>query len=607
MKKLRYVLRLALNYKPYVIANIASNIMMAILTVVSVPSLIPFLNILLSRDIAHVPRPAKVGSADEVLQLIKHEFSVLVENNPRQQVVLYICLLILVIFFLKNLFRYLALFFMSTVRNGIVSDLRNQLFRKILVLPIGYFTEERKGDLMTRVSSDVQEVEWSVLNVLEVIFREPIILLGSLGLMLYLSPQFTGMVFLIILIAGLIIGLIGKSLRKKSSEAQYKLGSLMSVVEETLSGLKVIRAFNAENYLERTFQKINTSYRDTMIRVFKRRDLASPFSEFMGMAVVSILLWIGSAEVFNGHMQPEQFLAFLFAFYQVITPSKAFTDAYTYIQKGMAAMDRIDGILQIGQSDTARGSASRDTLVFDSEIRFEHVYFKYPSSEKWVLEDINLTIPKGSSIALVGPSGSGKTTLVDLLSGFYEVSQGRITIDGTDIRAVSLNALRNLLAVVSQDQILFNDTIKNNILFGRNEYTDEEVIRAAQTANAATFITGSEAGYETNIGDRGQKLSGGQRQRLTIARAVLGNPALLILDEATSALDSESEILVQEALNRVMNGRTVIVIAHRLKTVQHTDIICVLQDGKIIEQGSHKLLMGQNGEYAKLVTLQTFQ
>jgi subfamily B ATP-binding cassette protein MsbA len=494
---------------------------------------------------------------------------------------------------------------MAPVRNGIVRDIRQQLFDKILLLPLSYFSEERKGDLMSRISADVQEVEWSILNVLEAVFREPLIITGCLLYMLYESPSLTLFVFILILFTAVVIGGIGKSLKKSSSIVQEKLGNLVSIVEEALGGLRIIKGFNADNYQRNKFAKENNEYRWTLTRLLWRRDLSSPLSEFMGIGVVSILLWYGSRKVFSGELDPENFFTFLFAFYYVIEPAKSFSKAFFNIQKGIAAMTRVEKILD-AESTIIEKDSPRTLNTFQSGISYQGVTFAYNQEEGPVLQDINLEIPKGKVIALVGASGAGKSTLVDLLPRFYDVQQGSILVDGHDIKYYSLKSLRAQMGIVSQEAILFNDTIYNNIVFGLEGITTEDVEHAAKIANAHDFIMATENGYQTNIGDRGNKLSGGQRQRITIARAILKNPPILILDEATSALDSESEKLVQEALLELMKKRTSIVIAHRLSTIQHADEIIVMKNGAIIERGTHQELLKKAGEYQKLVELQAF-
>lgn len=593
------------SYKSAVAANIISNILTAVFTAVSIPLFIPFLKILFKQQEPLLVKPAWEFSVKGIDAYFQYEISQVILTYGEERALVYVCIAILTVFFFKNLFHYLSLFFMAPVRNGIIRDLRQQLFDKILVLHLGYFSEERKGDLMSRVTADVQEVEWSILNVLEAVFREPLVVLGSLVIMVYISPQLTLFVFILMLFTAVVIGGIGRALRKSSGLVQEKLGTLVSIIEETLGGLRIIKGFNAENYQYDKFQKENNEYRWILTKLLWRRDLASPFSEFMGIGVVAVLLWFGARQVFSGSLEAATFLTFIYAFYNVIQPSKQFTRAIYNIQKGIAAMLRVEKVLDAKNKIEEPVNAT-PIREFEHEIEYRNVTFGYKPEEGNVLEDINLRIQKGKVIALVGASGAGKSTLVDLLPRFYDVQLGGIFIDGVNIRNFKLKDLRGLMGIVSQEAILFNDSIYNNIVFGLENVTEADVIRAAKIANAHEFIMATEKGYQTNIGDRGGKLSGGQRQRLTIARAVLKNPPILILDEATSALDSESEKLVQDALVKLMKNRTSIVIAHRLSTIQHADEIIVMRDGQIMERGNHNELLRKDGEYNKLVELQAF-
>lgn len=605
MKSFWRLLSYLRNYKSLIAGNVVSNVLTAVFTVVAIPLLQPFLEILF--DATKLVRTPPEGSLS--LNYLQHwfnyTFSQYIINDGQEKALVFVCSAILITFFCKNLFRYLALFFMAPARNGIVRDLRKELFDKVLSLPLSYFSEERKGDLMSRITADVQEVEMSILNMLQIIFREPLIIVGALSFMIYVSPTLTIFVFVLLLFTAFVIGGIGRALKKTSTLVQEKLGSLVSIVEEALTGLRIIKGFNAEGYQQAKFAVDNDGYRHTLTRLLWRRDLSSPLSEFLGILVVSVLLWFGSRLVFSGEMEAATFLTFIFAFYSVIEPAKAFSKAYYNIQKGIAAMQRVEVILDAENTITDHPEASTISSL-EQGIVYRDVTFQYRNEEGPVLQGINLEIPKGQLIALVGPSGAGKSTLVDLLPRFYDVQEGGIFIDGTDIRHLKLEDLRQMMGIVSQEAILFNDTIYNNIVFGLEGVTQEDVERAAKIANAHDFITATEHGYQTNIGDRGNKLSGGQRQRLTIARAILKNPPILILDEATSALDSESEKLVQEALVELMKNRTSIAIAHRLSTIQHADVIVVMKDGRIVERGSHEELLQSKGEYHKLVELQAF-
>lgn len=594
-------------YRALVAGNIVSNILTAVFTVLAIPLLSPFLSLLFSNDERALMQeiPADASGISYANAWLNYRLSQMILELGKEQALLYVIAAIISTFFLKNLFRYLSLFFMAPVRNGVVRDLRQQMFDKVLELPLSYFSEERKGDTLSRISADVQEVEGSILNVLESVFREPLIIVGALGYMLSVSPKLTAFVFGLLLFTGFIIGGIGRSLKRTSSIVQEKLGTIVAIVEEALGGMRIVKGFNAESYQQEKFARENNDYRRTLTQLLWRRDLSSPLSEFLGITVVAILLWYGSKLVFSGNMDAELFLTFIFAFYNVIDPAKSFSKAYYHIQKGVGAMERIEVILDAPNTIQEAPDAVA-VSNFQTEIEYRNVGFAYKKGEA-VLQDIDLHIGKGKVVALVGPSGAGKSTMVDLLPRFYDVTSGQILIDGQDIRQYRLKDLRSLMGIVSQEAILFNDTIYNNIVFGLENVQPADVERAARIAHAHDFIMATEAGYQTNIGDRGNKLSGGQKQRLTIARAILKNPPILILDEATSALDSESEKLVQAALVELMKNRTSIVIAHRLSTIQHADEIIVMKDGHIVERGSHQALLNNTaGEYRKLVALQAF-
>ena len=592
--------------KPYfglVQLNILSNVLMAFFTVVSIPAIIPFLRVLFNLQEKVAVKPELSFSTSSILDYLNYSFSQIIDRYGSSQALIYACLGIILIFLLKNLFRYLSLFFLAPVRNGVVFDLRRSLFSKLISLPLGFFTDERKGDMLTRMSSDISEVEFSIMSMLESFFREPIIIAGSILFMFYVSPSLTLFVFALILFTGFIIGGISRALKKKSLQAQNLLGTLMSIVEESLGGLRIIKAFNAEKFQEDRFNRENNQYRRLMNRILWRRDLASPLSEFLGIVVVAVLMWYGSRQVFNQTIGPETFIAFLFAFFNVINPAKAFSTAYYNLQKGRAALQRIEYILQTDNT-IVENTHPRNINRFNTSVRYDQVYFRYHDQQPWVLDDISFTLHKGKTIALVGSSGSGKSTLADLLPRFYDINAGEIYLDDIPLKEYSIRDLRSLLGIVSQEAILFHDTIYNNIVFGKEGVTPEQVEQAARMANAHEFIMETEHGYQTVIGDRGTKLSGGQRQRITIARAFLSDPQILIFDEATSALDAESERLVQAAMETLLEDRTAIIIAHRLSTIQHVDEILVIKNGKIIERGNHQALSTQQGEYVKFMQLQ---
>lgn len=597
------LLRYYLPYKRLLTLAILCNMLMSVFVVISIPALLPFLQILFS-DPSVDPASLTVNkSATGLQQYLDTFFVYMIQTYGREKALIMVCAVLVVTFLGKNLFRYLSLYFLAPVRNGVVRDLRQKLLKKILHLPLSFFSEERKGDLMSRFAADVQEVEWSIMGVMEAMVREPIVISGSLAYMLWVSPKLAGFVFILMVFSGVIIGGIGKSLRKQSGEAQSKLGLVMSLVEETIGGLRILKGFNAENWQSDRFGKENNDYSRLLTRLSRRRDLASPLSEFLGIVVASILLWYGAKLVFAFKLSGPIFITFLYAFYSILEPAKAFSNATYSIRKGMGALERLETVLDA--PETIRDPEKPASLSeFKDGIEFRNVSFKYANADRAALENINLIIPKGKVVALVGASGAGKSTMADLLPRFYDPTDGQILIDGHDLRDLRLQDLRELMGIVSQEAILFNDSVRNNIAFSEGNASEEAILAAAKAANAHEFIQHLPEVYHTNIGDRGSKLSGGQRQRLTIARALLKNPPILILDEATSALDSESEKLVQAALERLLENRTALVIAHRLSTVQNADEIVVMDGGRIVERGTHDQLMQAGKVYRKLVELQ---
>ena len=569
--------------------------------------IIPFLNVLFSQNRNYTLMPWSV-SAKSLLNNFNYYLGNYIIEHGQLNALMLISLLVVIMFFFKNLTRYLGMYFLVPIRNGVVRDIRRDVYHKILSLPIGYFTDERKGDLMARMTNDVQEVEWGIMNSLEAAFREPLNIIVFLITMFTMSPQLTTFVLVLLPVAGLIIGRIGKSLKKKSVQAQEKMGELLSNMEETLGGLRIIHAFTAEKLSSKKFGALNNQHFGLMNKIGRRRDLASPVSEFLGTLVMTVVMYFGGILVLgsNSSLEPSEFIAFIAIFSQVITPAKSLTTAWYNIQKGLASSERIYKILD-AEVVIKDPIYPVDIKPFENKISFNDVSFSYVKEDgKTVLKNINLDIPKGKTVALVGQSGSGKTTLADMLPRYYDVDLGSITIDGINIKDLRITDLRGLMGIVTQESILFNDTVFNNIAFGMENATEADVIAAAKIANANDFITAMSEGYQTTIGDRGSKLSGGQRQRLSIARAVLKNPPILILDEATSALDTESERLVQEALINLMKQRTTLVIAHRLSTIVHADEIIVMQHGEIVERGTHQELLNKNGYYKRLFDLQTF-
>jgi subfamily B ATP-binding cassette protein MsbA len=496
---------------------------------------------------------------------------------------------------------------LAPIRNGVIRDMRNKIFNKTLELPLSYYSEERKGDIISRMSTDMNEIEISIMQSLEMIFREPLNIVVFLAVMLVISAKLTLIAFILLPLTALLIGRIGKSLKRSASSRQQKMGVLLSIMDETLGGLRIVKGFNAEKTVAEKFQKENQHYTADSIRMYRKVDLASPLSEFLGVSVLVALLYLGGQMVIQDHsMDGTLLIVYLVLFSQLLPPAKAFTTAYYNVQKGLASSERIDHVLNaevsIHDVDDPQPISS-----FENEVEYRNVFFAYREAETgWVLNDINLKIPKGKTIALVGQSGSGKTTLADMLPRFYDTTQGEILIDGVSLKEAKIKDIRALMGIVTQESILFNDTVYNNIAFGMENVTKEQVIEAAKIANAHDFIMQMPDGYHTNIGDRGSKMSGGQRQRMSIARAVLKNPPILILDEATSALDTESERLVQDALNKLMKNRTSVVIAHRLSTIQHADEIIVMQKGVILERGTHSELLSKNGAYCKLHEMQSF-
>lgn len=607
MRNLFRVLKYVGRYKGYALLNILFNILTVFFSLFSVVMIIPFMKLLLGNIPPVMEKPPLSLNVQSLLEHLKYALSVRINEQGHLAALAQFCTFIAVVFLFKNLFRYLAVLFLSPIRSGAVRDLRTDIYNKILALPLGYYSKGRKGDIIARVTDDVREVETSIISFVEVTVREPLTIIVFLAYLLMLSPQLTAFVFGMLLVTGFIIGRVGKSLKRQSTEAQETTGRLISLIDETLSGLRIIHAFNAEKYMMAQFTKVNRRLFGLNTRMNTRRELSSPLTEFLAMCVVCMVLYYGGTLVLKKEgLEAETLIGFMVLFAMLIPPAKNFSSAFYNIRKGLASAARIFELIDAEVKITEVKGAGA-VKEFKQEIEYRHVGFTYHNfDDKKILDDLNLKISKGKVVALVGMSGAGKTTVVDLLPRFYDVSEGAILIDGKDIREYKLADLRHLFGIVSQESILFNDTVFNNITFGTEGATLEEVQKAAQIANAHDFIMRLDQGYEALIGDRGGKLSGGERQRLTIARAVLKNPPILILDEATSSLDSNSEKLVQDALTKLMKGRTTIVIAHRLSTIQYADEIIVMQEGKIAERGNHIGLMAKGGIYKKLVDLQAF-
>lgn len=611
---LRILRRFVPPYKRYLVGNILFNILSAILNLFSFALIIPILQILFKIDkgvYTYMPVIVDWANWDSVKalpEIWKNNFfwfvSDLIEREGGSFTLIILGIFLVVMTFLKVASMYLAFYMMIPIRTGVVRDIRNQINRKITQLSLGFFSEERKGDILARVSGDVNEIEASIMSSLDMLFKNPILISIYLIGMILISWQLTLFVFILLPFAGYVMGQVGKKLKRRSLEGQQQWGALMSQIEETLGGLRIIKAFNAEKKIQDRFERANELFRQTTTRVYRRQQMAHPMSEFLGTATIAVVLWYGGSLILsnNSSIDAATFIYYLVIFYSIINPAKDLSKAAYAIQKGLASMTRIDKIL-MAQSDINDPEQPKP-VKFTHAIEYRNVWFRYRND--WVLKGINLTIPKGKTVALVGQSGSGKSTLVDLLPRFYDVTEGSIAIDDTDIRQVKLMDLRGLMGNVNQEAILFNDTFFNNIAFGVEGATREQVEEAAKIANAHDFIIASEHGYDTNIGDRGGKLSGGQRQRISIARAILKNPPILILDEATSALDTESEHLVQEALENLMRNRTTIVIAHRLSTIKNADEICVMHEGEIVERGCHEDLLKLDGYYKRLCDMQSF-
>ena len=593
-------------YKRYLVLTVVFNILSAVLNIFSFAAIIPILQIIFKTEKAVAVTRLMPWDWDNMKEVASNNMNYyvnwLIGDIGPTTTLLVLGLFLAVMTFLKTGAYFFSSATVIPIRTGIVRDIRNQLYQKITSLPLGFFSEERKGDIIARMSGDVQEIENSIMSSLDMLFKNPILIIAYFATLLFISWQLTLFTLLFVPVMGWIMGKVGRKLKRKSKEAQALWSDTMSQVEETLGGLRIIKAFCAEEKMNKRFDTINSNYRNQILRVNTRQQMAHPMSEFLGTVMIVIVLWFGGTLVLNQQvLSGPTFIYYLVILYSIINPLKDFSKAGYNIPKGLASMERVDKIL-LAESDIKEKQNPTHIASFEHTIEFRHVSFRY--GEKWVLRDINLTIEKGKTIALVGQSGGGKSTMVDLIPRYYDVQEGEVLIDGINVKDLDIHDLRQLIGNVNQEAILFNDTFFNNISFGVDNATRQQVEKAAKIANASDFITASENGYDTNIGDRGGRLSGGQRQRVSIARAILKNPPILILDEATSALDTESERLVQDALERLMKTRTTVAIAHRLSTIKNADEICVLHEGQIVERGTHDELLSHDGYYKKLHDMQ---
>ncbi|MDA9325474.1 ABC transporter ATP-binding protein/permease [Flavobacteriales bacterium] len=591
-------------YSVYVCFNILSNILSVLFSLFSITMVIPFLGILFGTQEKVSQAQALAFNASSIKDNFYFIISKTINSKGETEALMFICILVLAMFFFKNLFRYLALFFLTPIRNGIIHDIRMDLQKKIISLPLSFIGTKRRGDLTSRMTSDLVEIEWSIMGTLEMVFKDPINILVFLSTLIFISPSLTVFVIILFPLAGILIGYIGKNLKSSSKKGQDKLALIMSIIDENIFGIRIIKAFNAEKFINSKFRKTSEEYKKIMTGVLRKKDLSSPMSELLSTIVMVIVMWFGGQLVLaeTATLSPQEFIGYILIFSQIIPPVKSLTTSYYFIQKGSAAAERVYEILNT-ENTIKNSNNPRNIFKINDTISFNIKSFKYENND--VLKNINFNINKGKKIALVGQSGGGKSTITDLLARFYDVNDGQITIDGINIKDLELDNLRSLMGIVSQESILFNDTIYNNIKIGNLEATEKDIINAAKAAYAHEFILNCEDGYNTNIGNSGEKLSGGEKQRISIARAILKNPQILILDEATSSLDSESEKLVQNALANLMQSRTTLVIAHRLSTIENADSIIVLNNGVITEKGSHKELINKNGDYKKLYDLQS--
>jgi len=580
------------------------NVFAVLFSLVSITMVIPFLGLLFGTMETDIVKPESFTfSTSSIKDHFYYEINIIIESGEKIDALLFICGLILITFFFRNLFRYLALYFLTPIRNGVVHDLRSTLHEKVISLPLGFFTEKRRGDITSRMTTDLVEIEWSIMSSLEMIFRDPLQIIIYLITLMVISPSLTLFVIILFPITGFLIAKVGKSLKKSSEKSQEKMGDILSVLDENIGGLRVVKLFNAEKDVHQKFDRESKKYQSLMTSLLRKKDLSSPMSEFLSTIVMVVVMWFGGKLVLGGssHLSPEAFIGYILIFSQIIPPAKSFTTAYYRLQKGSAAAARVYELMDT-KNTIIDSENPKSVSKINESLELKNVSFRYENTD--VLSNISFTIEKGKTIALVGKSGSGKSTIADLCARFYDINEGEICVDGVNIKIIKLSDLRHLMGVVSQESILFNDSIYNNIKMGNPSANKEEIIEAAKIANAYDFIMQTENTFETNIGEKGDKLSGGQKQRISIARAILKNPDLLILDEATSSLDTESEKLVQDALKKLMKERTTLVIAHRLSTIKDADEIIVLSKGEIVERGNHTDLVEKNGVYKTLINLQ---
>ena len=612
MNPYRRILAFANPHKKYIFGSLFFNILYSVFQIASAGTILPVLGMLFGTINNKKPavEPIYSGNMSDYFSYLKDYAYYLVEVNAREHgaltVLAWLCVITAFAFFARNIFRYIGSLMLIYYRVGVAKDLRTSMYQKILTLPVSFFTEQKKGDMMSRMSNDVGDVEGSILGSLVELVNSPFMLISTLITLFYLSPELTFFTLLVLPVMGTLIALIGKSLKKQAHEAQTEMGNIFSIVDETLKSTKIIKIFNADKLLNNRFTASINKWLNAAVGVGKKRELASPMSEFLGSITFLIITWYGGKQIIeNQSLSPEEFLVFLAMFFQILPPAKSLANSISTIQKGGPALERVIEILDADiKIDEKENPIPIQTL--ENSIEFKNVGFYY-NEDRTILKNFNLTIPRGKTVALVGQSGSGKTTIANLLARFYDATEGEILIDGNNIKDLKVRDYRKMIGMVTQESVLFNDSVYNNILMGKPDADREEVEAAAKIANAHDFITNLSDGYDTNIGDDGNKLSGGQKQRVSIARAVLKNPPIMILDEATSALDTESERFVQEALEKMMENRTSLVIAHRLSTIQKADWIVVMERGMILEQGTHKELIDKNGVYKKLVELQDFE